>query len=192
MSDETKYVAVFGVDVDDVVADFHSAFRDFVSRQLHREIGALPTHWGFEEWGIDNDILDDLFSQFIDDGGYQDLKPMPGASEVLWRLSDAGVYIRVVTHRLFIHWHHLRMATDTVQWLDTYKIPYRDLCMVADKPDVAADVNIDDAAHNILALRKSGRTTLVYDRPWNQEVAGPRVRNWSEVWTWFCEHYPIT
>jgi len=102
-------------------------------------------------------------------------------AETLWRLSDAGVWIRLITHRLYANWGHAIAVADTVQWLDEHGIPYRDLCFLGHKPQVEADAYVDDAPHNITELRASGATVIAYDQPYNRELPGPRARSWSEV-----------
>ena len=64
--------------------------------------------------------------------------PIPGAAEALWRLSDAGVWIRIITHRLCVNWGHAIAVADTVEWLDRTGIPYRDICFLGRKPEVEA------------------------------------------------------
>jgi 5'(3')-deoxyribonucleotidase len=103
-----------------------------------------------------------------------------GAAESLWRLSDAGVWIRVITHRLYVNWGHATAIADTVEWLDRVRIPYRDICFMGDKPEVGADLYIDDAPHNVTALRESGNRVVLFDAPYNQAVTGLRARNWTE------------
>ena len=44
-------------------------------------------------------------------------------AESLWRLSDAGVWIRIITHRLYVNWGHAVAVADTVAWLDDTGIP---------------------------------------------------------------------
>src|SRR3546814_1849883 len=67
-----------------------------------------------------------------------------GCAAALWRLSDAGVWIRLITHRLYVNWGHQEVVADTVAWLDEHGIPYRDLCFLGQKPEVQADVYVDD------------------------------------------------
>ena len=109
-----------------------------------------------------------------------DMPAMPGASKALWRLSEAGVWIRIITHRLYTNWDHAIAAGDTAEWLDKAKIPYRDLCFVGGKTAVDAHVYIEDAPHNIEALRSEGRTVIVFDQPYNRDLdpsrATPRGR----------------
>ena len=96
-------------------------------------------------------------------------------------VSDAGVWIRIITHRLCVNWGHAVAVADTVAWLDEMGIPYRDICFLGAKPEVEADAYVDDAAHNVLALRSAGNHVIVFDAPYNQEVDGPRATSWAEV-----------
>jgi 5'(3')-deoxyribonucleotidase len=70
---------------------------------------------------------------------------------------------------------------DTVAWLDAVSIPYRDLCFLGTKPQVEADCYVDDAPHNVRALRAIGAQVIVFDRPYNRDLDGPRATNWPEV-----------
>ena len=91
------------------------------------------------------------------------------------------MWIRLITHRLYANWGHAVAVADTVAWLDAHGIPYRDLCFLGQKPQVEADAYVDDAPHNIDALRAAGNTVIVFDQPYNPEVPGPRARSWPEV-----------
>jgi 5'(3')-deoxyribonucleotidase len=112
---------------------------------------------------------------------------IPGAADALWRLSDAGCWIRLITHRLYTNWGHAVAVSDTVAWLDEHSIPYRDLCFLGDKPQIDADAYIDDAPHNVEALRAGGASVLVFSQPYNTELAGPRASGWSDVEDWVLD-----
>jgi 5'(3')-deoxyribonucleotidase len=115
-----------------------------------------------------------------------------GASETLWELSDAGVYIRVLTHRLFHNGDHRSVTTDTVGWLDDGPpgtvlspgrrnfIPYRDLCFVSNKPEINASLYIDDGPHNIISLREAGANVLIFNQLYNENFDGPRAFTWRK------------
>ena len=66
-------------------------------------------------------------------------------------------------------------------WLDDTGIPYRDICFLGAKPEVEAHTYVDDAVHNVRALRDAGNHVIVYDAPYNRELEGPRAHQWSEV-----------
>jgi 5'(3')-deoxyribonucleotidase len=183
MSDATDPF-VFGVDLDGVCADYTRGFRDFCAERLGVSPESLPLErsWDFREWGFDQAKFEELHLAAINEGRiFSTLEVIPGAAEALWRLSDAGVWIRIVTHRLYVNWGHSNAAGDTVTWLDEAKIPYRDLCFVGAKRDVGADAYIDDGPHNIKNLRAAGRTAIVFEQPYNRDIGGLRARTWEEV-----------
>lgn len=184
MSNSQQEPFVFGVDLDGVCANYTLAFRDFCAAQLGRDPQELPLQrtWGFEEWGLDNETYEQLHKAAVtDERILAKLDVIEGAAESLWRLSDAGVWIRIVTHRLYVNWGHEAAAGDTVAWLDKAKIPYRDLCFVGKKRDVGADAYIDDGPHNIEALRAAGRTAIIFDQPYNSHLDGLRAKNWAQA-----------
>ena len=172
---------ILGVDLDGVCADYTTAFRPLVAQELNIPLSSLPEErsWDFSEWGLSPKQFQDLHHKAVED--YRMFRSMPvfeNASEVLWRLSDAGVWIRIITHRLYVNWGHAVAVTDTVEWLDQARIPYRDICFLGDKPEVEADIYLEDAPHNIASLRNSGNSVIVFDAPYNQEVDGPRATSW--------------
>jgi len=174
---------VFGVDLDGVCADYMTGFAKFVSKELKVEESSLPeiTEWGYHQWGLDDEEFTKLHFKAVKQHLHRDLPIVEGCAEALWRLSDAGVWIRLITHRLYTNWSHQAVVSDTVHWLDTHKIPYRDLCFLGNKPQVEANLYIDDAPHNILGLRNAGNKVIVFDQPYNQHLDQPRAKSWLEV-----------
>ena len=82
------------------------------------------------------------------------------------------------------HRPHLDLAkaiADAATWLDTHRIPYRDLCFLGKKPQVEANAYIDDAPHNIDQLRAAGNTVIAFEQPYNRDIEGLRAANWAEV-----------
>lgn len=175
---------IFGVDLDGVCGDYTGAFRKVAARHLQRDEDDLdgPTSWDFAEWGLDRETFELLHrTAVLEDRIFLTMQPMPGVADVLWRLSDAGVWIRVITHRLAVNWGHAVAVSDTVAWLDEVGIPYRDICFLGHKPQVEADLYIDDAPHNVAALRDQGNEVIVFDAPYNRDLAAPRAADWDEV-----------
>ena len=175
---------VLAVDLDGVCAQHTEAFRTIVARERNVNEDTLPLvrSWSFAEWGFGPGDFEELHRVAVTEYRmFRDIEPMAGCSEALWRLSDAGVWIRLVTHRLYTSWGHRVTVSDTVEWLDKQRIPYRDICFLADKSVVNADAHIEDAPHNIKAIRDSGGYVITYDQPYNSHMSGPRAHNWTEV-----------
>lgn len=175
---------ILGVDLDGVVADHTYRFREILAdiRGIDPESLPLQRSWDFGEWGLGPDEYAAFHRIAVME--YDMFATMPvidGATEALWRLSDAGVWIRIITHRLYVHWGHAKAIADTAAWLDTHRIPYRDLCFLGKKPQVEANAYIDDAPHNIEQLRDAGNTVIAFEQPYNLEIDGLRAADWSEV-----------
>jgi 5'-nucleotidase len=181
---------VLGVDLDGVCADHAAAFRRVVATERGVDPSTLEDQrtWNCAEWGIDDEEFDRLHRLAVmEHHMFRTMPVVPGAAATLWRLSDAGVWIRLITHRLYTNWGHAVAVADTVAWLDEHAIPYRDLCFLGDKPQVEADAYIDDAPHNVEALRATGARTLVFSQPYNMDIAGPRAAGWAEVEDWVLD-----
>ena len=110
------------------------------------------------------------------------MKPIAGAPQVLRRLSNEGVRIRIITHRLLITNFHRIAVQQTVDWLDGHDIPYWDLCFLADKGAVGADLYVEDSPRNVELLRKEGHPTIVFSSSTNKHLPGPRADTWEGVY----------
>jgi 5'-nucleotidase len=176
---------ILGLDLDGVTGDYTGEFRRHVARSLGVAESTLPrpSTWSFADagWGITSEQYMELHSQAVRNGMFRAMPLMDGASDALWALSNAGVHIRVITHRLIVKQLHNTSVTDTVTWLDTHNIPYRDVCFVADKFHVDADVYIDDAPHNVTALRENGQNVITFDATYNRSLPGARALNWDDA-----------
>ena len=178
---------VLGVDLDGVCADYEGAFRHSVARQLDRSPDTMPPQTimdAYSQWGLTFEQFEQAHRRAVtEDRIFRHMAALPGVSDALWELSDAGVWIRIITHRLIFNWAHETSAADTAAWLDAQQIPYRDLCFIGDKPNVGADLYVDDSPTNIVSLREAGRSAIVFDQPYNRHLAGPRASAWDEVVT---------
>jgi 5'(3')-deoxyribonucleotidase len=109
------------------------------------------------------------------------MKPLEDAPSTLRKLSSRGIRIRIITHRLFVKFSHKTTINQTVEWLDTWDVPYWDLCFMNDKGAVGAHVYIDDAPSNIMQLREQGHNTIVFTNSTNRGLPGPRADTWKEA-----------
>ncbi len=176
---------VLGVDLDGVCGDYEDALRRSVAARSGRDPADLPpqtTMDAYSEWGLTFERFEEAHRHaVVTDRIFRTMAPLPGVSEALWRLSDAGVWIRIITARLLFNGIHEASAADTAYWLDANDIPYRDLCFINTKPDVGADLYVDDSPRNVVSLREAGRATIVFDQPYNRHLAGPRAHRWDEM-----------
>jgi 5'(3')-deoxyribonucleotidase len=176
---------ILGVDLDGVVGDFYGAMRRIAAEWLDRPVESLTEEVGFglEEWGIAEYGGYDRLHRFAvtQRNLFRDMEPLRDAPSVLRKLSNQGIRIRIITHRLFLKYSHKASITQTVDWLDNYDIPYWDICFMNDKGDVGANVYIDDAPVNITRLREQGHPSIVFTNSTNRHLPGPRADTWRDA-----------
>jgi len=181
--DERSFI--FGVDLDGVVGDFYGAMRKIAAEWLGKPLESLTPDvtFGLDEWGIAEYGGYDRLHRFAvtQRNLFRDMQPIKDAPAVLRKLSGCGIRIRIITHRLFLKYSHRASITQTVEWLDSWDVPYWDLCFMADKGAVGAHVYIDDSPSNIKRLRNQNCNTIVFSNSTNLDISGPRAKNWHEV-----------
>ena len=181
--DESKFI--LGVDLDGVVGNFYLALRKIAAEWLDKPVEALSAEvsFGLDEWGLGEYGGYERLHRFAvtQRNLFRDMEPIKDAPAVLRKLSGRGIRIRIITHRLFLKYSHRTTITQTVDWLDSWDIPYWDLCFMADKGAVGAHVYIDDSPTNIKRLRDQGYHTIVFSNSTNRELPGPRAETWQEV-----------
>lgn len=186
MPDPTLDGLILGVDLDGVCADFYSRMREIASEWFETPLEELTTTPSFElrEWGVmDKKDYDSLHRFAVTQRELFRSCPMiPGARRYLRLLSDEGVRIRIITHRLYIDFFHNAAVNQTVDWLDWNGIPYRDLCFMKDKEQVGADIYVDDSPDNIRLLREQGFYTICFANSTNQDLGPPIAGGWEGVY----------
>ena len=176
---------ILDIDLDGVCADYTEAMRQYIISK-----GLKPADW---HPIVNSYALDEKNGWPFKNSGeyraahmeaeknhlYATMPVIPGAPEALRRLSDEGVYIRIVTHRLFVSGQHRIVVSDTARWLDDNNIPYMSLCFTGLKDTMHADLHIDDSPANITALWTAKETTIIFDQPYNHDMPGQHIHAWD-------------
>jgi beta-phosphoglucomutase-like phosphatase (HAD superfamily) len=188
----TKDEYVLGVDLDGVCADFYPALRPLVAEWLGRDLDDLPedVSYGLPEWGLTSQEYARVHRWAVTERNlFGALPPIDGAAASLRRLSNEGIRIRIITHRLFIPHFHKAAIAQTVEWLDHHGFPYKDLCFMEEKGAVGAHLYVEDSPGNIDDLRAAGAQVLVFSNSTNRDKDPPRADNWPEVETFVLEQF---
>jgi beta-phosphoglucomutase-like phosphatase (HAD superfamily) len=177
---------VLGVDLDGVVADFTRGLKPIAAEWLGVAEQSLTDDisYGFREWGLERVGGYDALHRFAvkERELFARLPPIPGAPAAMRRLSAVGdIRIRIITHRLYIHWFHKEAIRQTTEWLEKHGIPYWDICFMRDKAAVGANLYLEDSPDNIQALRAAGFETIVVVNSTNAGLPGPRAESWEEI-----------
>jgi 5'(3')-deoxyribonucleotidase len=189
---------ILGVDLDGVCADYYDRMREIAEEWFEQPQGSLTplVSYGLPEWGIDPSKPEQYNSlhrfAVTQRELFRTCQMIPGARLYLRKLSDQGVRVRIITHRLFIEFAHNASVSQTVDWLDSQGIPYWDLCFMKAKEQVGANVYIDDAPHNVELMRTKGLYTICFSNSTNGHVGPPKAADWKEAYDlvlkWAQEH----
>ena len=191
---------ILGVDLDGVCGDFYGRMREIAAEWFERRVEDLTqdVSYGLREWGVENTAQYESLHRFgvTQRGLFKTEEVIPGARKYLRLLSDEGVRIRIITHRLFVHYFHNTAVAQTIDWLDYHGIPYWDLCFMKAKEQVGANVYVEDAPNNVRKLRDEGYYTICFANSTNKHVEHPRAKSWEEVHAlvhdWASENRPGT
>jgi 5'(3')-deoxyribonucleotidase len=185
MSTDQKKI-VLGVDLDGVCADFYARMREIAAEWFEKPLQDLTPDvtYGLREWGIGGlEQYQSLHRFAVSERNlFGTVGMIPGARRVLRKLSDENYHIRIITHRLFIHYFHALAVQQTIEWLDHYGIPYHDLCFMKEKEQVGADIYIEDSPDNIESLRARDFYTICFANSTNKHIGDPRAQNWDDVY----------
>lgn len=181
---------IIGGDLDNTMLAYTEGLSDFIAKDLgvtDREAHALaygpPADYAMSNWPGFPEAFTDFHTRGVVDGLYTRLKPFADVSKYLWKLSNEGCHIRIITSRFVKNGQNSIVVRDTGISLDANDIPYRDIVFTDIKADIFADVYLDDSPSNIVKLRAAGRKVIIFDAPYNQEFDGLRVHNWEEAYT---------
>jgi 5'(3')-deoxyribonucleotidase len=181
--DESSFI--LGVDLDGVVGDFYGAMRRIAAEWLNKPIEQLSENVSFalKEWEVAEYGGYERLHRFAvtQRNLFRDMRPIRDAPAALRKLSMRGIRIRIITHRLYLKYVHKASITQTVDWLDSWDIPYWDICFMKDKGAVGAHVYIDDSPVNVVQLRKHGCRTIVFTNSTNRHLPGPRADSWQDA-----------
>lgn len=180
---------LIGVDLDNCVFDYDSALVADIARQLgvtdleaHRALYPPPVDWEMSNWPDFPERFREFHLTAVDNHMYRDMPVKDGASEILWRLSEEGHRIRVITSRFVGPGRNSLVITDTGLSLDKNNIPFHEIAFSNRKQDFICDVLIDDSPKNIAALREVEREVIIFDASYNRTIEGRRAKDWNEVY----------
>lgn len=184
---------VLGVDLDGVCTDFYGGLRPIAAEWLGVPVDSLTesVSYNLSEWKLGQiGAYEELHRWAVAERNlFRVLEPKPDVGPTLRRLSSRGIRIRIITHRLYVHYLHRTVIDQTAEWLERYGIPYWDLCFMKDKGGVGANLYIEDSPANIETLRSGGHPTIAFASPCNQTIAPPRADSWKDAERIVIDHF---
>jgi 5'(3')-deoxyribonucleotidase len=152
----------------------------------------IEPQWTMSNWGIGDGEYEEFHRFAVTEHRlFETMAPLAGSPEAIGRLSQEGVRIRIITHRLILPSLHEETVLQTVRWLDAMRIPYWDLCFMREKDDVNADLYVEDTTFNVERLSATGAQVLVFANATNRDLdqSFQRAESWAEAETMIRQRY---
>lgn len=188
-------MALINIDLDGVVYPFHDVYREWLIRNGYDEFDVSVAHFtAWEMWdalGMSYGEWQGEFRRGVADGYiWEQGEPIEDSKKYLWKLSDDGHNLRIVTRRLVHKFNHARSVETTVHWLDRHNIPYHDIVFIGfkhNKEHYPCDFAIDDNPEHVAEQLRNKTRAYLFSQPWNQKSTLPRVNSWKEFYEQITE-----
>lgn len=166
------------VDMDDVIVDFREGFSTWLQKSYNIEVDVNSKEYYFiTALQKSNVNPEEVFSRFISEDGFADLKPVADACLFMKSLKSAGFWVQILTARPE---EDLRCMYNTYQWLDNHNIPYDDIAFSTEKFRWCAKSKyydkklisfaIDDSPKHATEYAKHGIDVLVPEKSYNKNI----------------------
>jgi len=173
---------IIGVDIDNVIADFESRFRDRLNRRynLFLKRRDIVTFDYYKCTQITKEQEKKTYEEFVKDGEFRKLRVISFARNSLEILSKKHTIILITARPR-------KAEKDTLIWLKKRKIAYHYIVFSKAKHRIceSIDVLIEDKWENALEIAKKGKIVLLLDYPWNRKDIKHknihRVKNWKSI-----------
>jgi hypothetical protein len=166
------------VDIDDVLAEFREGFAHWLEKTYSLDVDIESPEYYFIDALKDKGLNPEkTFLDFVDQGGFFNIKPIAGAINFLKNLQDQGYWIHLLTARPE---DNLTCLYDTYAWLAKYDIPFNDISFSAEKFRWCAQskyydtgsiiMTIDDSPKHATEYAIHGLPCLVPEKSYNRKI----------------------
>ena len=175
-SDSMKTILI---DMDSVICDLMSEWHRRYNEDYEDNLSVENLMcWRSEDY-VKSECGEKIYEYLDQPGIFLHLKPLPYAIEVLERLSLNYDVLIVTSSRTYAY-------TEKEQWVEE-NLPFigkNNLIFSHRKEMIRGDLLFDDAPHNLIAFKNTGRTAIAMNYPYNASIDVPRVNNWLEFEKW--------
>jgi len=163
-------------DVDDVIAQFRAGFFKWVEETHGVKFDVEDSSY-YVTQPVGNMTNEEVFMQFIKEGGIRTLEANHNVIESMWKLQNLGVWIHLLTARPS---DNLKCLYDTHFWLSEMSIPYNSVSLssekyrwLADKPFFRENkivCAVDDSPKHASEYAQHDIVVFVPKRAYNEDV----------------------
>lgn len=168
------------VDQDNVLADFTRVVYTEMCARGHRELAPPPgtqTVYPLEDH-YPPELLGELKAVYTAEGFFRSLPPIEGAVQAIKEMVSEGIDVRICTHPIQAY---RNCVGEKYEWVERHLgVAFTTrMVLTRDKTIVVGDGLIDDNP-DITGSRPPTWRHIVFDQPYNRNVAGPRLIRWAD------------
>ncbi|TLS35867.1 5' nucleotidase, NT5C type [Pseudalkalibacillus caeni] len=163
------------IDMDSVICDLMTEWHRRYNKDFDDDLSVERLScWDSEKY-VKPECGSKIYDYLDEPGLFLTLEPYPHAIEVLERLHKKYDILIVTSSRTYAY-------TEKEKWVEKH-LPFigkQNLIFSHRKEMIQGDLLFDDAPHNLRAFKKTGRTAVAMDYPYNRDIQVPRVNNWLQ------------
>ncbi|TKD69799.1 5' nucleotidase, NT5C type [Pseudalkalibacillus hwajinpoensis] len=167
------------IDMDSVICDLMSEWHKRYNEDYNDNLSIEKLQcWRSEDY-VKAECGEKIYDYLDEPGLFLHLEPLPNAIDVLKRISKHYDVLIVTSSRTYAY-------TEKEMWIEKH-LPFigkKNLIFSHRKEMIRGDMLFDDAPHNLIAFKETGRTAVAMNYVYNQQVDVPRVNNWLEFEKW--------
>ncbi|MCA1030178.1 5'(3')-deoxyribonucleotidase [Bacillus timonensis] len=163
------------IDMDSVICDLMTEWHGRYNRDYNDNLSVDRLKcWDSSKY-VKPECREKIYNYLNEPGLFLNLKPLPDAIEVLRNLSKK--------HEILIVTSSVTTAfSEKEKWVER-NLPFigkENIVFTHRKNKICGDLLFDDAPHNLLNFKNTGRIAIAMDYPYNQSINVPRVKSWLE------------
>lgn len=163
------------IDMDSVICDLMSEWHQRYNEDYQDNLTVDRLKCWQSENYVKPECGKKIYNYLNEPDLFLNLKPLPHAIEVLERLHEKYEILIVTSSPQYAFIEKDKWVTEHLPFIGR-----KNLIFAHKKYKVCGDLLFDDAPHNLLEFKETGRIAIAMDYPYNQDLQVPRVKNWLE------------
>ena len=163
-----------GVSLDSVIRDYVTGFRWWLRKE---DDSPLSPGADVPKWDTKDCDLVETHTRAVESGLNTWLPPVPDAVSGVGALQLAGA--RVVAYNSLDLPQGCNPFKDLAKWMAAFDVHFDDVRSTGDTDRGGIDLFIEGSPTETERLRSAGNRVMIFDKPGNHDVHGPRLMSWN-------------
>ena len=166
---------IISIDIDEVLRNFVQSLQKVYQEKYPKDWIKPVTGYKLAPFFEKGVAINKFFSEDYAIEIFCSATAIESETKLTYKLHELGYFILLNSNQPNAECDKLAL-----KWIVMNNIYYDALILTPDKSIVKCDVHLDDATHHLEALKQKGIRAVAFDRPWNQDWTGERVKTHQE------------